>query len=823
MATLKCKYCGNALHPQEGQTMITCGRCDRQTVIFTADEKKKQRLLEDAADLRMRCLFDRAKSKYENVIQEYPKEGEAYWGYVLCNYGVEFQLDSRTGKYLPTLHRISQRSVLQDPYYQKALENANPLEAEEYTVVALELDRIRKRFLELSQKEENRYDIFISFKQTDDETRHETVDCSKAENIYHKLKEMGYRVFFSKITLADRGGDDYEPIIYTALEASKVMLVIGSRKEYLEAPWVRNEWSRFLDMMQENSNKKLLPVLINEMDPSELPDALQSIQGYNADTTLGMDRLLSRVTQLAPKKVKQESAGVGIKEVSANEKSLLKRAAIESESGNWDKAREYYNKILDVYPESAQAWTGLWLASDLTRMKTLEQLEDTYTSLIDEATKNSECMVTLNIHKDIDTVDEDGLSGIVQEYDHEDVQADFYNDLKQYVVPNYYEINDMRKNLPSEMPQYSSSRLYLKGLSSRIDRIFEDENFRRALHFADKEYANELIRINVKLKGTCGIKFRDILAQEEREEKRLRAALIENYEAGVCEIKSEMEKAEQCRENEYELACEDMRSSSASQKAQYILNLLAKIGDYKDALQKKVAVKAVVAKQNEIGDGKRYLINTILNSDLNAVIDYKNAKQDTMFKERPSIRNIIFSLVYVFFMVAPFIILEWPTMIGIVAGYATCYFLWKRDLILPGYIVLVIIQAVSIAFWDISVAAIVGAMYAASYFIKGGLAKKIMSNMQNTINFKHAEKQIQNDERIIENELNEIWQRAFAIDYDGVHLSSALLNESMGYADTVLRANNIQTSGNNSRTVDVDKIVQDAMKGDWTHFNDIFK
>ena len=99
----------------------------------------------------------------------------------------------------------------------------------------------------------------------------------------------------------------------------------------------------------------------------------------------------------------------------------------------------------------------------------------------------------------------------------------------------------------------------------------------------------------------------------------------------------------------------------------------------------------------------------------------------------------------------------------------------------------------------------------------------LMSNMQNTINFKHAEKQIQNDERIIENELNEIWQRAFAIDYDGVHLSSALLNESMGYADTVLRANNIQTSGNNSRTVDVDKIVQDAMKGDWTHFNDIFK
>lgn len=793
MAALKCKYCGNALHPQEGQTMITCGRCDRQTVIFTADEKKKQRLLEDAADLRMRCLFDRAKSKYENVIQEYPKEGEAYWGYVLCNYGVEFQLDSRTGKYLPTLHRISQRSVLQDPYYQKALENANPLEAEEYTVVALELDRIRKRFLELSQKEENRYDIFISFKQTDDETRHETVDCSKAENIYHKLKEMGYRVFFSKITLADRGGDDYEPIIYTALEASKVMLVIGSRKEYLEAPWVRNEWSRFLDMMQENSDKKLLPVLINEMDPSELPDALQSIQGYNADTTLGMDRLLSRVTQLAPKKVKQESAGVGIKEVSANEKSLLKRAAIESESGNWDKAREYYNKILDVYPESAQAWTGLWLASDLTRMKTLEQLEDTYTSLIDEATKNSECMVTLNIHKDIDTVDEDGLSGIVQEYDHEDVQADFYNDLKQYVVPNYYEINDMRKNLPSEMPQYSSSRLYLKGLSSRIDRIFEDENFKRALHFADKEYAKELIRINVKLKGKCGIKFRDILAQEEREEKKLRAALIENYEAGVCEIKSEMEKAEQCRENEYELACEDMRSSSASQKAQYTLNLLAKIGDYKDALQKKVAVKAVVDKQQEINNcngGNTYILQKTLCDNREDWAAYKEAHEQMLSKDSPTILNYVLLVPYAFLIFGCTIAGGIPSTLCIIAGYLLCWYLWKKDnvnQIVGGYIALMVLHVLQAFLFDWRVALILAVIYLVSDLSEKGFAKLLMINRCKKVILKKCEDRIRSDEENYRTELNEIWQKAFSIDYDGIMLKSALDKESVQLAFVMLR------------------------------------
>ena len=78
------------------------------------------------------------------------------------------------------------KCILQDLYYQKALEYANPIDAQDYRRIASELERIRKRFLELSQKEENHYDVFISFKQTDEDTHRETIDSSKAENIYHK-------------------------------------------------------------------------------------------------------------------------------------------------------------------------------------------------------------------------------------------------------------------------------------------------------------------------------------------------------------------------------------------------------------------------------------------------------------------------------------------------------------------------------------------------------------------------------------------------------------------------------------------------------------
>ena len=99
MADFKCKYCGNRLHPEEGQTLITCSRCDETTRIVLTNNVKKKRLLEEADELRFSCLFDRAMQRYETVIQEYPKDADAYWGYVLCIYGVEFQDDARSGTY----------------------------------------------------------------------------------------------------------------------------------------------------------------------------------------------------------------------------------------------------------------------------------------------------------------------------------------------------------------------------------------------------------------------------------------------------------------------------------------------------------------------------------------------------------------------------------------------------------------------------------------------------------------------------------------------------------------------------------------------------
>ena len=62
-----------------------------------------------------------------------------------------------------------------------------------------------------------------------------------------------YRVFFAKITLEDKLGEQYEPYIFSALNSAKVMLVVGTRKEYFEAVWVKNEWRPFLCIKQKKT------------------------------------------------------------------------------------------------------------------------------------------------------------------------------------------------------------------------------------------------------------------------------------------------------------------------------------------------------------------------------------------------------------------------------------------------------------------------------------------------------------------------------------------------------------------------------------------
>ena len=65
------------------------------------------------------------------------------------------------------------------------------------------------------------------------------------------------------------------------------MLLLCSKREYLESQWVKNEWSRFYAFGQNPATgKAIIPIFIDDFAPEMLPAKLQSYQGYPADYNL---------------------------------------------------------------------------------------------------------------------------------------------------------------------------------------------------------------------------------------------------------------------------------------------------------------------------------------------------------------------------------------------------------------------------------------------------------------------------------------------------------------------------------------------------------
>jgi hypothetical protein len=155
--------------------------------------------------------------------------------------------------------------------------------------------------LEISNKEEP-FDIFICYKEKGD-VGQRTKDSIIAQDIYQHLTNEGYKVFFSRITLENKLGHQYEPYIFAALNSARIMLVVGTKTEHFNAVWVKNEWSRFLTLLKDDRSKMLIPCF-RDMDVYDLPEALTTLQsqdmsklGFMQDLLRGFEKILRKTAQ----------------------------------------------------------------------------------------------------------------------------------------------------------------------------------------------------------------------------------------------------------------------------------------------------------------------------------------------------------------------------------------------------------------------------------------------------------------------------------------------------------------------------------------------
>ena len=358
-----CKMCGGELEVNQDATVGQCQYCGTKQTIPKTDNEKIMNLFNRANHYRMKNDFDNAMNSYENILNEDSKNAEAYWGLCLCRYGIEYVKDPLTEKMIPTCHRTQLESIIEDEDFISACENADSVARSTYEQEAKHIDKIQKKILQISSKEED-YDVFICYKEADN-MGERTPDSVIGQDIYDALTEKGIRVFFARISLEDKVGTAYEPYIFAALQSAPIMITIGTKPEYMEAVWVKNEWSRFLAMMKKDSKKTIIPVY-KFMNPYDMPEGFARIQAVNMEKIGAMQDLVHGIEKILGKDKNRIVEKVVRVDENANSASkyapLLERAWIFLEDKNWNKAREYVERVLDMNPKCGEAYLIKMLA-----------------------------------------------------------------------------------------------------------------------------------------------------------------------------------------------------------------------------------------------------------------------------------------------------------------------------------------------------------------------------------------------------------------------------------------------------------------------------
>jgi len=274
-----CYNCGGEIYEKNGR--LICRHCGMYMPREENTTEETALLYAAFQHLRQSNFFE-AEQDFEDIVNRYTANAMGYWGRLLARFGIKYEEDY-DGTKIPTCYAASIESVYNSSDYNKAMEYADEETRAVFRKHADYIERVRREWVEKARKEAP-YDIFISYKESDPEHNvKRTEDSFTMQELYFQLQSRGYRVFFSHESLRDKTGEKYEPYIFNALSTAKVMIVYGTKPEYINATWVKNEWTRYIKYMKDGQKKQgSLLVAYEGFSPYELPIALSSLQCMDA-------------------------------------------------------------------------------------------------------------------------------------------------------------------------------------------------------------------------------------------------------------------------------------------------------------------------------------------------------------------------------------------------------------------------------------------------------------------------------------------------------------------------------------------------------------
>ncbi|WP_270739371.1 TIR domain-containing protein [Massilioclostridium coli] len=382
MEILKCKMCGGDIQVEENQGFGTCEYCGTTMTLPKIDSEQQANQFNRGNHFRRNGEFDRAYQVYERIIEQDPTNAEAHWCLALSRYGIEYVEDPTSHERIPTFHRMSYDLIMNDADYQAALQYSEGITRSLYEKEGNRIAEIQKGMLAISQQEDP-YDVFICYKETD-EKGERTQDSVIAQDIYYQLVNEGYKVFFSRITLEGKLGQKYEPYIFAALNSAKTMLVVGTKPEYYNAVWVKNEWGRYLQLMKKDKNRLLIPCY-RDMDPYDLPEELSYFQsqnmgkiGFIQDLIHGIKKILSDKQEPVQATVQQ---AVSVQNtVNDQLRNIVALGFMDLEQGKNESAEQTFRDALKMDMKCAEAYLGLYIVTHSKGHKNLQGELNSYAS-----------------------------------------------------------------------------------------------------------------------------------------------------------------------------------------------------------------------------------------------------------------------------------------------------------------------------------------------------------------------------------------------------------------------------------------------------------
>lgn len=520
MALFKCKMCGGSLEVSGNMSVCECEYCGTKQTLPKADDEQKMNAMNRANHFRRQCDFDRAIEAYEKVLQNASDDAEIYWSLVLCKYGIEYVDDALTGGKIPTCHRMQYTSILDDADYLSALDKADEAQKVVYKEEAETIAAIQRGILDISNKEEA-FDVFICYKETD-EGGERTNDSVLAQDIYFGLTEKGYKVFFSRITLEGKLGTAYEPYIFAALNSAKVMIVVGTKPEYVNAVWVKNEWSRFLMLMQKDRSKLIIPAY-RDMDPYDLPDALSVYQSQDMSKLGFMQDLIRGVSKVLEGGKEEKTSGEsGSPEINSNIAALLKRGKLALEDAEWDRAYEFFDQVLNNDAECSEAYLGQALAENHAVN------EEDYVRFLLSKTQYAEP---------------------VRHFKNKKITPEQISYVNAMLAKNDMMLSDVpySKDVTSGFEYVTTSESRQKQLSEMMDYFEKDKLIKKALRFSKGNPADGITQIKEEVIST----LQERLAQAKEEDIQAEAEVDRKLAEANAEMIRAAEKAIADKERRY--------------------------------------------------------------------------------------------------------------------------------------------------------------------------------------------------------------------------------------------------------------------------------